>query len=233
MNADPDYDPDTDSVQTDMGAKMSTAESEKQEKDRDEAAQVMALDQKKLIKILKSSKSGDFAKAKACQRLAVIGTKEAVPALSALLANPKMAHYARFGLEPIPDASVDEALRRALAQLQGQLLVGVINSIGKRGDTKAVEAIGRLIDDSDEGVAAAAAAALGQMGTPACATQLEKALDYTSSVAGACLECAERILSQGNKEAALALYGALLRRSDLPESLRTLATRAQQSAVSL
>jgi len=62
----------------------------------------MALDQKKLVKILKNSKSTDFAKAKACQRLAVIGMKEAVPALSALLANPKMAHYARFGSSRSP-----------------------------------------------------------------------------------------------------------------------------------
>jgi HEAT repeat protein len=213
-----------------MEATMSAAESARAESTRDEATQVMELDQRKLVKILKKSKSTDFAKAKACQRLAAVGTKEAVPALAALLANPKMAHYARFGLEPIPDPSVDEALRRALAQLEGRLLVGVINSIGKRGDTKAVEALAKLATDSDDEVAAAAAAALGRIATPECATQLTKALDHTKRVAGACLECAERLLPQSNKEAALALYGALLRRSDLPESLRMLATRAQQSA---
>src|SRR5512136_1004238 len=104
-----------------MGVTMSAAESAKAETARDEAAQVMALGQKKLIKVLKSSKSTEFARAKACQRLAVIGTKEAVPALSALLAHPRMAHYARFGLEPIPDPSADDALRRALGQLEGGL----------------------------------------------------------------------------------------------------------------
>jgi len=209
---------------------MAAAASAKAESTRDEAAQIMALDQKKLVKILKNPKSTDFAKAKACQRLAVIGTKEAVPALSALLGNPKMAHYARFGLEPIADASVDEALRRALVQLKGELLVGAINSIGNRGDTKSVEALAQLIDVSDDEVAAAAAAALGRIGTSDSATQLEKALDYTKTVAGACFECAEKLLSQGNREQALALYGALLRRSDLPDSVRLLATRAQQSA---
>ncbi len=216
-----------------MEAKMSAADNTKAESTRDEAAQIMALDQKKLVKILKNPKSTDFAKAKACQRLAVIGTKEAVPALSALLSNPKMAHYARFGLEPIPDASVDEALRRALAQLKGPLLVGVINSIGNRGGAKAEEAVAQFIDDSDDEVAAAAAAALGRIGTPESAAKLEKALDYTKRVAGACLECAGKLLSQGNREAALALYGALLRRSDLPESVRLPATRAQESAGSL
>jgi len=79
-----------------------------------------------------------------------------------------------------------------------------------------VEALARLIDDSDDEVAAAAAAALGRIGTPESATQLEKALDYTKTVAGACFECAEKLLSQGNREQALALYGALLRRSICP-----------------
>ena len=34
----------------------------------------------------------------------------AVPVLAGLLGDEKMAHYARYGLEPIPDASVDAAL---------------------------------------------------------------------------------------------------------------------------
>ncbi len=197
---------------------------------QEKAEKIMALDEKKLIKTLKSSKSSQFAKAKACQRLAVIGTKEAVPALSALLADPKFGHYARFGLEPIPDASVDDALRRALGQLKGRLLVGVINSIAQRRDPNAVEALAKLIDDSDAEVAAAAAAALGRIGTPDSARELEKALDYTKRVAGACLECAERLLSQGRTEKALALYSAMLRRPDLPETLRVEALRGQESS---
>ncbi len=197
---------------------------------RETAEKIMTLDEKKLIKILKSSKSTQFAKAKACQRLAVIGTKQAVPALSELLADPKFGHYARFGLEPIPDASVDDALRRALRQLKGRLLVGVINSIAHRRDPKAVEALAELIDDSDAEIAASAAAALGRIGTLDSARELEKALDYTKRVAGACLECAERLLSQGRKEPALALYSAMLRRPDLPETLRAEAMRGQESS---
>ncbi len=196
---------------------------------RETAEKIMTLDEKKLIKILKSSKSTQFAKAKACQRLAVIGTKQAVPALSALLADPKFGHYARFSLEPIPDASVDDALRRALRQLKGRLLVGVINSIAHRRDPKAVEALAELIDDSDAEIAASAAAALGRIGTLDSARELEKALDYTKRVAGACLECAERLLSQGRKEPALALYSAMLRRPDLPQTLRVEAMRGQES----
>ncbi|NWG14417.1 MAG: HEAT repeat domain-containing protein [Acidobacteria bacterium] len=197
---------------------------------QEKAEKIMALDEKRLIKILKSSKSTPFARAKACQRLAVIGTKQAVSALSALLADPKFGHYARFALEPIPDASVDDTLRRALGQLKGRLLVGVINSIAQRRDLKAAEPLARLLDDPDAEVAAAAAAALGRIATPESAEELAKVLDYTKSVAGSCLECAERLLSQGAREPALALYEALLSRSDLPESVRTMAASGRETA---
>lgn len=197
---------------------------------KEKAEEIMALKQTKLIGILKNPKATEFAKAKACQRLAVIGTKEAVPALAALLANPKFSHYARFGLEPIPDSSVDDALLHAMGQLNGRLQVGVINSIGHRKDPKAVEALAKLVDDSDAEVATAAAAALGRISGLEAAKELKRVLDYTKTVAGACLECAEGLLAQGKKEQALALYDALLRRTDLPKAVRTAATRGQESA---
>jgi HEAT repeat protein len=89
------------------------------------------------------------------------------------------------------------------------------------------------MDDPDAEVAEAAAAALGRIGTLEAARELEKVLDHTKKVAGACLECAERLLSQGRKEPARALYSALLRRADLPEALRVQATRLQGSSGSL
>ena len=64
----------------------------------------------------------------------MVGTKEAVPVLAALLADEKLAHMARYALEPIPDPAVDEAFRAALGNLKGRRLVGVICSIGVRRD---------------------------------------------------------------------------------------------------
>ena len=105
----------------------------------------MALDEAQLIQILKDPQKPLFAKAKACQRLAVTGTRQAVPALAALLADPQVAHYARFGLEPIPDPSVDAALRDALKKLKGKLQTGVIQSISNRRDAKAVKPVAQLL----------------------------------------------------------------------------------------
>ena len=107
-----------------------------------------------------------YAKAIACQQLAVGGGTSAVPALAALLADPHLSHYARFGLEPIPDPSVDEALRAALGKVKGKLLVGVINSIGHRKDAKALNALAKLLHHADSEVARAAHAALARIRPP-------------------------------------------------------------------
>ncbi len=128
--------------------------------------EIMKLGQPKLIAILKDREAPVFAKAKACQRLALVGDKTAVPALAALLSDPKLAHYARFGLEPIPDPAVDQAFREALGKLKGKLLVGVINSIAVRKDPGAVDALGKLLHDDDPEVAQAAWAALGRIRSP-------------------------------------------------------------------
>jgi len=130
------------------------------------AADIMSLSPAKLVEILNDGDASTFAKAKACQRLAVAGDKTAVEALASLLADPALAHYARMALEPLPDAAADEALRNALGKLNGDLLVGVINSIGRRKDTRALDALAKLRYDEDSSVVSAAEAALARIRSP-------------------------------------------------------------------
>lgn len=195
----------------------------------DKAEEIMTLEPPKLIQILKDPEAPVFAKAKACQRLAVVGAKEAVPALAALLADQQLGHYARFGLEPIPDPSVDDVLRDALPKLKGRLLVGVINSVGHRQDAKAVGSLAKLLYDGDSEVAQAAAAALGRISGPQAAKTLQQGLGRAKApvrpaVAGAGLVCAEGLLAQGERKQAVALYDALTR-PGLPKPVRDAATR--------
>jgi len=60
------------------------------------------------------------AKMDACRELGHVGTKKAVPVLAGLLGQEKLSHMARYGLEPIPDPSVDDVLRGALEKLEGR-----------------------------------------------------------------------------------------------------------------
>ena len=182
-----------------------------------------------LIAILHTPESSEFKKAKACVRVGELGAKEAVPVLSTLLADPHMSAYARYGLEPIPDSSADDALRAALPKLKGTLLIGVVNSIGKRRDAKAGPALARMMLGSDTDLARAAAAALGNIGGLASAKELRPALAKTTgviraAVADASLICAERLLAEGKRAEALELYAALSA-PDIPKPMRLAAMK--------
>ena len=106
----------------------------------------------KLLAVLKSGASQE-EKSAACRQLARIATKQSVPTLASLLGDEKLSHMARYAMETIPDPSVDEALRDALATVKGRPLLGVIGSLGVRRDAKAVEAIARLLTAADAGTA--------------------------------------------------------------------------------
>jgi len=175
-----------------------------------------------LIAVLQSADAPLFDKAKACQQLAVIGTKECVPTLAGLLGDEKLSHYARYGLEPLPDPSVDEALRTALGDLDGGLLVGVINTIGMRQDEEAVDALTQLMDDSDAQVAGAAAGSLGQIHTPDAIAALKAALDGSeplrTAAGDAALTAVDMLIAEGNGAEAAAICDAL-RKADVADHI--------------
>lgn len=191
---------------------------------------IATLDAAALIAILKDPAAPEFKKAKACQRSGELGSKEAVPALAALLADPHLSTYARYGLEPIADPSVDDALRAALPKLKGNLQIGVVNSIAKRKDAKAGPALAKMMLGSDADLARAAASALGHIGGVAAAKELRSGFAKTTgmtklAVADACLICAERLLAEGKRPEALDLY-AFLSTPEMPKPMRLAAMSA-------
>ena len=184
--------------------------------------------EKGLIAVLQSNATPQ-EKAITCKRLAIYGTKDAVPALAALLSDEKLASWARIGLEAIPDPAVDDALRDALGKLQGKLLIGVINSIGRRGDAKAVEWISQKLNDSDPALAEASAAALGQIGGEAAAKALVKALRKASpealpAICEGSLRCADHFVLQGKQSMAITIFNSVLE-AKTPRHIRMEAMR--------
>ncbi len=164
-----------------------------------------------LIATLESAASTQHDKAVACHRLAIIGTKEAVPALAALLTDEKLAHMARHALEPMADPAAGAALRTALGKTQGTLLVGVINTLGFRRDAQATEALGKLLANSNTDVSTAAAAALGRIGSVEAAKKLQEALARASgplqiAFADASLTCADTLVVNRKRTEAAGIY---------------------------
>jgi HEAT repeat protein len=177
----------------------------------------------KFIAVLKSTAETN-AKADACRELATIGTAAAVPALAALLADEKLAHMARYGMETIPGPAVDVALRDALGKLKGRLLVGVIGSLGVRHDDKAVAALTGLLKDPDAEVAQAAARSLGMIGTADAAKPLLALLPGTPATNQLALceglfRCAEALEANGKKDQSITIYDSLRKLKEAPHQV--------------
>ena len=187
----------------------------------------------KLAAVLSTSASRD-AKTYCCRILRVIGTAECVPALAALLGDKDLSHSARYALQSIPAPEAGKALRDALPKLSGSLKIGVIGSLAARRDTECVAAMAGCLTDTDKAIAAAAAHALGAIGTAEASKALTDSVKTASaevkpSIADACLECAERLLAGGDKTTAIAVYKSLSG-GDQPKHVRLAATRGMISA---
>ncbi|MCE9632055.1 MAG: hypothetical protein K8S94_15245 [Planctomycetia bacterium] len=168
--------------------------------------------ERELLAVLRSE-TPESEKAITCKLLAIHGSAAAVGDLAALLGNERLSSWARIALEAIPGPEADAALRTATESLAGLELVGVINSIGVRSDAAAVGLLEKRLADADAGVAAAAAAALGRIGTPEAAAILSRALAAgvpdRDAVAQACVVAAERLLAADKQAEAVALANAV------------------------
>ena len=198
-----------------------------------DALPIWKMEPPKLVAMVKDPNSTLFQKAIACKKLAFTGGREAIQPMAALLSHPQLACYARFGMEPNPDPSVDDAFRAALPKLKGRLLVGVIHSVGVRKDAKALDALSKLMGDSDPEVAGAASASVGMIGGVQAAKVLQAALKSTKPpvfpvVARACLLCTEGLMAS-NRARALELYTELSATS-MPQPVRLAALRILNAA---
>lgn len=184
--------------------------------------------QRRLISVLQSD-AAPGEKAITCKQLAIYGDKDAVPALAPLLADKDLASWARIALEAIPGPEADEALREALSKVEGNLLIGAMNSIGVRRDARAVDALAGKLSNAELVIVEAAAVALGKIGGMEAAAVLNQALksprkEILPGVTEGCILCAEQFLADGKFALATQLYDAV-RIADVPKQRRLEATR--------
>jgi HEAT repeat protein len=157
----------------------------------------------------------------ACQRLRVLGSTKAIPALAALLTDEASSHAARHALEGLPGPEVGAALRQALPKTAGQVKAGIIESLGWRGETAASSALVPLLKDPDTTVAASAAVALGRIGGTEAIAGLSTAREDAEAVLQpaiqeSLLKCAERLGASHAAEAG-SIYRALLQGKVSPQ----------------
>lgn len=180
----------------------------------------------RLTAVLKADVPRD-AKDYACRKLRIIGTKESVPTLAALLPQQEHSHMARYALESMQAPEAAKALRDALSKVSAELQIGVISSLGVRQDAESVGPLTALLNAADVAVARAAAFALGDIRNAAASQSLAKAkpsAEVKSAATDASLSCAEALLADGKKTEALMIYKGLSG-EDQPKHVRLAATR--------
>jgi HEAT repeat protein len=180
----------------------------------------------RLAAVLKAEVPRD-AKDYVCRKLRIIGTAASVPTLATLLPQKEHSHMARYALELMPAPEAGKALRDALPNVSAELQVGVISSLGDRGDAESVGPLSALLSAADTAVARAAAFALGAIRTAAASQALAKAkpsAEVKSAATDASLSCAEAMLADGKKTEALMIYKGLSG-EDQPKHVRLAATR--------
>jgi HEAT repeat protein len=178
----------------------------------------------RLLAVLQSNAPRD-ARDYVCRQLRTIGTATSVPALEALLADLDLSHMARYALERIPDSQAGKALEHQLPKLNGQLQIGVISSLGTRG--QGVSLLRPLLQDSDESIARAAAIALGRIATADSSKALGSAKPRPALavvLADASMSCAEKLLAAGHAKQAKATYQGVLKNNP-PDLIRLAAER--------
>jgi hypothetical protein len=154
------------------------------------------------------------AKRFVCRKLSLFATEASVATLAGLLGEDVLSNMARFVLERIPGDAADKALRDGLSKSNGNTRIGIINTLGRRGDEKAIALIEPLIYDDDSTTAEAAVSALGQIGGQSAADALDKAIRKTTgrlhqtSLDGY-LNCADIFISQDNEAEANKIYSKL------------------------
>jgi HEAT repeat protein len=187
-------------------------------------------DEPKLIAVLKDSAAPLKAKIDACRQLGIVGGKDSIAPLAALLGDEQLSHNARYALQMNPDPAVDEALRGALGTVKGRPLIGVIHTVGYRRDAKAVGTLASLVNSGNPMVADAAARSLGDIGTSEAAQALQQALPKVPAecqlgVYEGLARCAESFVAGGKNQDAIAIYDQLCK-ANAPHHVRGGALRA-------
>lgn len=149
-----------------------------------------------------------------CTQLSFISKGEAVGVLSQMLTKEDTSDMARIALERIAGSMVDGLLVNSLGRTKGHVKIGIVNSLGVRKSSCAVNAIAPLALSSDKLLAGASIEALSRIATADAADALEAALKKNNSsqkavIEDALLSCGDALAANGDNDEALSVYKKL------------------------
>jgi len=159
-----------------------------------------------------------------CRQLYIIGGEDQIDELAPLLYDPALAHVARYALEVIPGAEVNDILWEAIAKADGLTAAGLTASLAARGGAATVMRLSELLTHSNRDVVAAALIGLGSIGGVESELVLRRALsklpeDLGTEYHEALLACAEKYRDSGNAIESARLFEELMQPA-LPLSVR-------------
>lgn len=171
------------------------------------------------------------AKQYACMKLGEIGGDASLPVLGKMLVAPDTSDMARLALQRIPGNAATQTLLDALHALEGPHRIGVIGTLGERGDAQAVSALENLVGEAANEESLAAVAALGRIGGDKAEAALrrihmEAGSDLRLAAADACLQCADHFMAQNKRRKAAAIYMRLDSPDETP-AIRAAALRGR------
>lgn len=164
----------------------------------------------RLIAVVQSA-APPTEKEDACQRLKLIGTAKAVPALATLLADDHLYQAACDVLEAMPFVEAGEALRASLKTTAPKAKASAMHALGERRYRAALPDLAALLADPDPLLANYSANALGRMGGGEAVLVLRKALasatdPVRSAIVDALLQCAVQLLAAGDRAGAISIF---------------------------
>lgn len=172
--------------------------------------------EKRLIRFLETQGDATFeGKSIACRHLVIVGSPACVPVLAKLLPDEKLSHMARYVLERIPGEAASDALRAALPNVGDKLKIGMIHSLGRRGDVKCVDQLIKLAGGGNEELAAVAIQALAKIDSEKAAKAVASARSAAQGnlrviASDAYIILAERYRATGRADKAAKIYEELL-----------------------
>jgi HEAT repeat protein len=176
-------------------------------------------------------KTASIARMWLLTQLQRIGREECVEAVAGLMTDkePMIREMAVRCLANNPAPEATKKLVARLADATGQEKTGIINALGRRGDKSAVAALAGELRSGEDAVLAPAAQALARIPAPeairALAAAREKATGALRlSIGDAYLQQADRLLKEGQRVEASAMYRELSRPEE-PRPIRLAALR--------